>query len=251
MTEGRVVAIVQARMASTRLPGKVLMDIEGERMLAWVLERARLAESVDDVVVATTTHPSDEAIVEFCRRRDYAFHRGDATDVLDRYWETANAFNAELIVRITADCPLIDPGLIDKTLEALLRADPPADFAANRLPWERTYPIGLDVEACTHDALQTAWTQAEEPHQREHVMPYLYEHPDVFKVVLVNAEKDYGNLRWTVDTPEDLRFIREIAKRLPNRSDFSWRDVLIILDENPHLAEINAGVRHKTHRDVG
>jgi spore coat polysaccharide biosynthesis protein SpsF len=238
-------------MASTRLPGKVLMEIEGERMLAWVLERARLAESVDDVVVATTTHASDEAIVEFCRRRDHAFHRGDATDVLDRYWKTANAFNAEFIVRITADCPLIDPGLIDKTLEALLRADPPADFAANRLPWKRTYPIGLDVEACTHDALQTAWTQAEEPHQREHVMPYLYEHSDVFKVVLVNAEKDYGDLRWTVDTPEDLRFIREIAKRVPNRRDFGWRDVLAILDENPHLTEINAGVRHKTHRDVG
>jgi spore coat polysaccharide biosynthesis protein SpsF len=171
--------------------------------------------------------------------------------VLDRYWETAKAFDAELIVRVTADCPLIDAGLIEKTIGALLNADPPADFAANRLPWERTYPIGLDVEVCTHGALRAAWEHADEPHQREHVMPYIYEHADIFKVVLVNEEQDYGDLRWTVDTPEDLRFIREITKRLPNRIDFGWRDVLAILDENPQLAEINAEVHHKTHRDVG
>jgi spore coat polysaccharide biosynthesis protein SpsF len=251
VTERRVIAIVQARMGSTRLPGKVLLNIEGEPMLAWVVERVSLAMTVDDVVVATTTDPEDDAIVEFCGRRSYALYRGAATDVLDRYWEAAKAHDAEIIVRITADCPLIDPGLIDKTVDALLTKVPMADFSANRLPWERTYPIGLDVEVCTFEALQTAWNEAVEPHQREHVMPYLYEHPERFHILHVKAERDFGDLRWTVDTPDDLRFVREIAKRLPNYIDFSWSDVLRIVNENPELVEINQQVQHKTYKDVG
>jgi spore coat polysaccharide biosynthesis protein SpsF len=133
----------------------------------------------------------------------------------------------------------------------LLFSEPAADFAANRLPWERTYPIGLDVEVCTRGALQTAWEQAEDPHQREHVMPYLYEHPQRFQILHVKSDEDYGELRWTVDTKEDLQFVREIAKLLPGQKEFNWLDVLRIVDKNPELADINAGVEHKTHKDVG
>jgi spore coat polysaccharide biosynthesis protein SpsF len=220
-------------------------------MLSWVVERAMLAKTLDDVVVATTKDKSDDAIVKHCHARNFNVYRGDAEDVLDRYWNTAEAYNAEIIVRLTADCPLIDPELIDETVTALVQAKKPVDFAATRLPWRRTYPIGLDVEVCTREALYTAWTEATEIHQREHVMPFLYENPERFHIVLLNADKDYGHLRWTVDRKEDLEFVREIAKRLSNRNSFRWRDILSLVTDDPDLKEINAGIVHKTHRDVG
>ena len=250
MTHSRVVAIVQARMSSSRLAGKVLEPIQGEPMLAWVVDRSRLAKMVDEVVVATSSDDADIPIVNLCTLKDYPCYRGDATDVLDRIWKTAHAYKADVIVRITADCPLIDPDLIDATVETLMGSDPGVDFATTRLPWQRTYPIGLDVEACTRKVLEIAWQEAREPHQREHVMPYVYENPDRFSIVQLNAEHDYGNLRWTVDTKEDLEFVREIAARLPNSSSFRWRDILTLLEENPELKAINASVEHKTHRDV-
>lgn len=251
MSTPRVVSIIQARMNSTRLPGKVLKSIQGEPMLSWVVERAMLAKSLGDVVVATTTDDSDDAIVKHCHARKFNVYRGHAEDVLDRYWNTAEAYNAEIIVRLTADCPLIDPELIDETVTTLMRAKKPVDFAATRLPWRRTYPIGLDVEVCTREALYIAWMEATETHQREHVMPFLYENPERFRIVLLNADEDYGHLRWTVDRQEDLEFVREIAKRLPNRSSFRWRDILSLVNDDPELKDINAGIVHKTHRDVG
>jgi spore coat polysaccharide biosynthesis protein SpsF len=251
MSNPRVVAIIQARMKSTRLPGKVLVLIQRDPMLTWVVERARLAKTVDEVVVATTTDASDDAVVNHCADLDFTIFRGDPDDVLDRYWNTAEEFNADIIVRLTADCPLIDPELIDDTVKALMDEEHPIDFAATRLPWKRTYPIGLDVEVCTREALHIAWQEAAETHQREHVMPYLYENPDQFRILLLNVEEDYGDLRWTVDTKEDLAFIREIVARLPDRSSFRWRDVLSIVTKEPELQAINAGVVHKNHRDVG
>lgn len=251
MSDQRVVAIVQARMGSKRLPGKVLLEIQDEPMLIWVVERARLAQSVDDVIVATTNEIEDDAIVELCREHGIDVVRGNALDVLDRYWQAAQEHEADIIVRLTADCPLIDPDLIDRTVQALLEAEPPADFSANRLPWERTYPIGLDVEVCTVEALKSAWSEAAQAHEREHVMPYLYENPERFRIVHVKAEEEYGHLRWTVDTGQDLEFICEIAELLPDRNEFRWRDVLEVVQKNPDLAEINADVQHKTHRDVG
>jgi spore coat polysaccharide biosynthesis protein SpsF len=220
-------------------------------MLTWVVERTRRATLPDEVVVATTTDASDDAIVEHCQAQGFPSYRGHPVDVLDRYYTAAQAFQAGIIIRVTADCPLIDPGLIDRTVAALLGAGKPSDYAANRLPWKRTYPIGLDVEACTREVLDVAWLEAREAHQREHVMPYLYEHPERFTIQLIDAEMDYGNMRWTVDTDLDLAFIREIAARLPDRTTFDWRDVLALLAKHPELKEINASVMHKTHRDVG
>ncbi|MFV1858024.1 MAG: cytidylyltransferase domain-containing protein, partial [Anaerolineales bacterium] len=198
--EPKVVAIVQARMASTRYPGKVLADIEGEPLLVREVDRAQRAEFVDQLVVATTNEPEDEPIAELCRDRGYACYRGSALDVLDRFYQAATLHQADIVVRLTGDCPLIDPGLIDQTIAAFRAAEPPVDFAANRLPDEKTFPVGTDTEVCTIAALERTWIEATQPHHREHVMPYLYEDPDRFRSLLVRSDTDYSHYRWTVDT---------------------------------------------------
>ncbi|MDH5506287.1 MAG: acylneuraminate cytidylyltransferase, partial [Anaerolineae bacterium] len=178
------------------------------------------------------------------------YYRGSMHDVLDRYYQAARQFDAHVVVRLTADCPLIDPAEIDRTVNAFLAADPPLDFAANRLPMARTVPIGLDTEVCTFAALETAWQQAEEAHQREHVMPYFYEQPERFRMLHITHDPDYGHHRWTVDTPEDLALIREVLTHFAGRDDFTWQQVLALFEQRPELAEINAGVQHKTYREV-
>jgi spore coat polysaccharide biosynthesis protein SpsF len=247
----KIVAIIQARMSSSRLPGKVLRDIVGQPMLVHVVERTRLARAIDQVVVATTSDSSDDSIAALCQERDYPCYRGSLYDVLDRYYQAARAFNADVIVRITSDCPLIDPEVVDKTvLEFLGITKIPYDFAANRLPqpWGRTYPVGLDTEVCTFDALELAWREAKHPYEREHVMPFFYEQPERFRILHVNHEVDYGALRWTVDTPEDLELIRQIFMRFPNRQDFSWLEVLALFEREPELAKINAQIKAKDFR---
>jgi spore coat polysaccharide biosynthesis protein SpsF len=267
----RNIAIIQARMGSSRLPGKVLLDIGGEPMLVRVVERVHRAAALSGVLVATTDDPSDDPVVKLCQERGYTCYRGSVNDVLDRYYHASHIQNTDVVVRITADCPVIDPVLIDRTVEAFLgktesqdevlsrrstsltqtAAAGPYDFAANRLPppFHRTYPIGLDVEVCSAAALDFAWEHAQEKHQREHVMPYLYETAGRFNVLLVNHETDLGSLRWTVDTSEDLELLRRIYAHFGNRDDFSWLDVLDLWRKNPELFEINAGVRHKTLRE--
>jgi spore coat polysaccharide biosynthesis protein SpsF len=246
------IAIIQARRASSRLPDKVLLDIGGEPMLVRVVERTRRAKRVDALVVATTTDPSDEAVEALCRARGYPCYRGSMHDVLDRYYQAARQYHAEIIVRITADCPVIDPGVIDQTIQEFLNPPDAWDFAANRLPppWGRTYPIGLDTEVCTFAGLETAWKEATLPHQREHVMPFFYENPERFRIRLISAPVDYGTLRWTVDTAEDLKLLRQIYARFDGRDDFSWLEVLALLEREPELAKINASVEHKHYRQV-
>lgn len=188
-------AIIQARMSSSRLPGKVLLDIAGQPMLQHVIERSRKAKMVDGVVLATTTDPSDDVLEQFCQKQGVLCYRGSLPDVLDRFYQTAVQFHADAIIRLTADCPLIDPIVIDLTVSAFFDKSSldvnyisslipdytplitgPFDFAANRLPppWKRTLPIGLDVEVCSFDALERAWREADQLYQREHVMPYIY-----------------------------------------------------------------------------
>ena len=250
MGRRRTVAIIQARMKSSRLPGKVLKDIVGKPMLAWVADRASRAKSVEFVGVATTMDSTDDPIVAMCRERKYPVYRGSSFDVLDRFYQAAILFKADVIVRLTADCPLIDPDLIDLTVDEFFRNG--VDFAANRLPppWKRTFPIGLDTEVCSFEALEFAWREADSPHQREHVMPYLYEEKRRFRTFLVNHEPDYGHLRWTVDTPDDLNMIRELFAQIKNRENFSWKEILELFEKHPELAEINASVQHKTVHDI-
>ena len=246
----RVVCIIQARMGSSRLPGKVLKDICGQPMLAWVVERVAQSKRIDQVVVATTTDESDDPIVEFCQKRSFACFRGDVFDVLDRYYQAALHYRAEIIVRVTGDCPLIDPQLIERVLDEFQTGK--LDFAANRLPppYKRTYPIGMDVEIASMHALSEAWQNASEQHQREHVMPYLYAGPKAYRISVVDAEADYGDQRWTVDTPQDLEFIRKLAELLECRRDFTWLDVLALVQAHPELSEINSTVRHKSMKEI-
>ena len=238
-------------MSSTRLPGKVLKDIAGKPMLAWVVERARRAHTVSEVVIATTVEPSDDPIVSFCAQMGYACTRGSLEDVLDRYYQAARAYHADVVVRVPADCPLIDPAEIDHVVREYQRSG--VDFAANRLPppFGRTYPIGLDTEVCSFAALERAWRETKEPYQREHVMPYLYEQPGRFKVLRVDHDPDYGDLRWTVDTPQDLDLVRAIFERMAGRVDFGWLDVLELFQHEPELARLNAGVGQKFYNKHG
>jgi len=273
----RTIAIIQARTTSSRLPGKVLQEIAGQPMLVHVVERTSRARMVDQVVVATTTDPSDEPIVELCAAQGYACFRGSLHDVLDRFYQAAQAFDAGVIVRITADCPLIDPGVIDLTVKAFLgleRGLPgrisqrlmnmegqpyPFDFAANRLPppWKRTYPIGLDTEVCSLAALECAWKEADRKYQREHVMPYLYDdvgvnfdQPCRFRALQIDHAQNFGAQRWTVDTPPDLEVVRCVFDRFDGRDDFTWLDVLALFEREPELLEINAQIQHKTAFDI-
>jgi spore coat polysaccharide biosynthesis protein SpsF len=244
--------MVQARMGSRRLPGKVLADILGRPMLERVLTRVRRARLPHQVVVATTTEADDKPIAELCERLSVPCARGSVEDVLDRFHQAALQSRADVIVRITGDCPLIDPGLLDDTIRAFQEAVPPVDFACNRLPWERTYPIGTDTEVCSRAALEAAWLEAAEPHQREHVMPFLYENQDRFRILHVRSEDPtLGRMRWTVDEAEDLAFVREVYARFAGRDDFSWLEVLDLVRRDPELARINMDVVHKSHRDVG
>ncbi len=275
----KVVAIVQARLGSSRLPGKVLLDIGGEPMLSRVVVRTARARSIAAVMVATTTEAADDAIVSYCASHAIRCTRGSQFDVLDRYYQAALAANASIVVRITGDCPIIDQSLIDEAVLTLTSSPgsdsrasdsasmPRLSFVANRLPppWKRTYPIGLDTEACTFDALATAWSNAKEPHQREHVMPDLYEGvefgprvngvtfgstPRGFRIALLDCEQDIGDYRWTVDTAEDLEFVRRVYDHFQGHDDFSWRDVLALVSQHPELKEINAGVKHRTLGDI-
>jgi spore coat polysaccharide biosynthesis protein SpsF len=237
-------------MAASRLPGKVMKELGPQPVLAWVMERAQRARMIDEVIVATTTDIEDDVVANFCQERTYAYTRGSMHDVLDRYYQAAQLFGADVIVRLTADCPLIDPEMLDSNIQTFLDADPPLDFAANRLPMERTVPIGLDTEICTFPALETAWREATKPYHREHVMPFFYEHPERFRNLHIKHEPDYGHLRWTVDVPEDLELLRQIVAHFDGRDDFGWEEVLALVEARPELSEINAGVQHKGYLDV-
>jgi len=237
------VAIIQARMGSTRLPGKVLLDIGEQTMLARVVNRVRRAKTVDAIVVATTTSERDDVIAEYARTLGVKTFRGDEDNVLSRYYLAASAYNASVVARITADCPLIEPEIIDKVVIAFLDASPKADFASNTL--DRSYPLGLDVEVASFAALERAWREADKAHQRIHVFPYIYENPDKFNLISVADGQDHSLMRWTVDTKEDLEFVRAVYKRLGNNNGMSWREVLAVLGREPELLEINKHVRQK------
>jgi spore coat polysaccharide biosynthesis protein SpsF len=238
----KVVAIVQARMGSTRLPGKVLKDLAGETVLARVVNRLRRARLINEVLVATTDSRSDDVIVRECQRLSVSVSRGDHQDVLDRYFRAAQLCKAAVVVRITSDCPLIDPEVTDKTIAAFLEARP--DYASNVLT--RTYPRGLDTEVMSLSSLARAWQEARKPYEREHVTPFLYEHPAEFRLLSVTGDADHSRHRWTVDTSQDLEFVRAIYDRLEDKPSFLWRDVLDVLDREPGLMDLNRTVVQKT-----
>jgi spore coat polysaccharide biosynthesis protein SpsF len=239
------VAIIQARMGSTRLPGKVLLDLGGATVLARVVRRLQRSQQINQIVVATTTAPADEVIVSECDRLQVPSFRGSQADVLDRYYQAARLYSAGTVVRVTSDCPLIDPTLVDETIRAFM--DKRADYASNDFP--RTYPRGLDTEVFTSAALERAWREARKPYEREHVTPYLYEHPEMFRLASSRGDVDYSHYRWTLDTPEDLNLLRAIYSRFDNRDDFRWHDVIALMEREPELAELNSQVLQKSLRE--
>ncbi|MEM1689053.1 MAG: glycosyltransferase family protein [Candidatus Hadarchaeales archaeon] len=234
----KTVAIIQARVGSTRLPGKVLKEICGKPMLWYVIERVKRAKLINEIVVATTTNAEDDEIVKIAEQCRVKTFRGSEDDVLDRYYRAAKEFKADVVVRITADCPLIDPEIVDKTVEFFLKGD--FDYVSNTV--RPTFPDGLDVEVFSFDALKKAWENATKLSEREHVTPYIRKHPEKFKIGSFEAEHDLSHLRWTVDREEDLRFVREVYERI-GKEIFHMQDVLELLKEHPELAEINRGIK--------
>jgi spore coat polysaccharide biosynthesis protein SpsF len=238
----RVVAIIQARSGSTRLPHKIFADIAGETMLGRTVRRAQRANTVDEVIVATTDNALDDRVVEESDRLGVRAIRGSEADVLDRYHQAASASDAEIIVRVTSDCPLIDPAVIDLVVRRFCEA-PGAAYCSNVL--KRTFPRGLDVEAIDRGALDAAAAESSLPHQREHVTPYLYEQPNRFSLRSVECAEDFSAYRWTVDEIDDLRLVREIYDAFAPNDMFGWEEVIQLMRLRPELAAWNAHVAQK------
>ncbi len=239
-----VVAIVQARMRSSRLPGKVLMDIAGMPMLLHVINRLKCSKFINDIVIATSISPEDSAIEKFCKSQRIKVYRGNEIDVLDRYYKAAKFYNADPVVRITADCPMIDPQVLDRVISEYLRGMKDFDGASNVV--ERSYPRGLDAEVISFSSLERCWKEADNDYQREHVTIYIYENPGSFKLCSVVNDKNLSHLRWTVDEENDLKFAREIYQRLFKKDKiFLTSDILDLLEKEPHLKEINKSVTQK------
>jgi spore coat polysaccharide biosynthesis protein SpsF len=239
----RVVGIIQARMGSTRLPGKVLKDIGRQTMLSRVVRRTQRAHMVSQVVVATTRSSADGVVVEECERLGVPVFRGSEQDVLDRYYRAAKVHRAEAVVRITSDCPLIDPEIVDRVVQEFLDGQPEIDYVSNTFPG-RMFPRGLDTEIVRFGALEKIWHEAHDPAWREHVTPYIYRHPELFNIHGIANEIDLSHLRWTVDTIEDLKFVQRIYEYF-GHDRFSWREILSVLDQHPKWKAINRKVAQK------
>jgi spore coat polysaccharide biosynthesis protein SpsF len=239
-----VIAIVQARMGSTRLPGKVLMNLAGKPMLARSFERIRKAKNIDEIVISTTTNSQDDQIISLCYEFGWNFFRGSENDVLDRYYQTAREYHAKTIVRLTSDCPLIEPIVIDRIIDKFLALEPDIDYVSNVFPL-RTFPRGLDTEVIGMSALERCWKKETNPAYREHVTPYIHHNPEKFRIREVNNERDLSVMRWTVDTPEDFDFVNRIYQHF-NENWFSWIDILDLLQKHPELLEINNRIVQKT-----
>jgi spore coat polysaccharide biosynthesis protein SpsF len=240
------VAIIQARMGSSRLPGKVLATVEGDSVLGHTVARARAIAGVDEVVVATTVGRPDDAVVAEAARLGVVCTRGSEDDVLLRYVEAASERDADVIVRITSDCPLLDPQVsarVVAALDARLASGEPVDYVSNTI--ERRYPRGLDTEAFTWTALSRAHGMAHAAREREHVTLYMYEHRAEFALASVAGEVDHSAHRWTVDTESDLRLVREVYARLGARGLFGMDEVLALIAREPWIAAINADVEQK------
>ena len=243
MSGQRVVIVVQARMGSSRLPGKVLMDLHGRPLLERQIERLRRSRTADAIVVATSTHARDDVIAELAERLGVGVFRGHEDDVLARYAGAAEAFQADVVVRITADCPLVDPEILDRCVERLLDDDG-LDYVSNTL--QRTYPRGLDVEVVRRAVLERTRHEATDPADREHVTRFVWRQPERFRLGGVADGEDRSALRWTVDTHDDLEVVRSVFDALyPERPDFSYADALAHAAAHPDVHARNRHVPQK------
>lgn len=239
----RVLAIIQARLGSSRLPGKTLMEIAGRPMLAHVIQRASAIPGAEGVVLATTVNPGDDRLVEFAREAGLPCVRGSEDDVLDRFRVALTEHRAEVVIRVTPDCPLLDPDVAGLVVAEYLRREGSVDYVSNVHP--PTYPDGLDTEVFSRQALERAWREARRPSDREHVTPYIWRHPERFRLANVSHAQDLSAFRWTVDTAADLEFVRTVFQHLGVKrgSLFGMAEVLALLRDHPELRSLNTSER--------
>lgn len=231
-----VTAIIQARATSRRLPGKVMKKVLGKPLLSYLVERLRSADRIKQIILATTVNPEDDSIVEQAQALGLDVFRGSENNVLDRFYGAAMIFNVMHIMRITADCPLIDPDFLDTLVEYYMSGQ--FDYASNCV--EPTLPDGLDAEIFTFQALEYAHKHAIRPSCLEHVTPYIRNHPDIFNIGSWRYINDLSHLRWTVDEPEDFQFVRQVIEKLYQvNKDFRTKDILNLLYQQPGLMRIN------------
>lgn len=239
----RTLIIVQARMTSTRLPGKVLLPLAGEPMLTRLVDRLRRVQHADGLVIATTTNATDEPIAALCAEQGVPCHRGSEHDVLSRYADAARLHGADVVVRVTADCPLIDPALIDQVIATYEAGD--TDYVSNMLP--PTWPYGMAVEVFSATALAQAHAEATQAAEREHVTPFLYWHPERYRLHNVASPVDLSQHRWTVDTPEDYELVSRLFDQLmPIHPKFTLKDVLALMSHHPDWIALNRHIRQKS-----
>lgn len=232
-------AIIQARVGSTRLSGKVLLKVMDKTILEYVIERVKKAKNIENIVVATTAKKEDVEIASLTRRLGLSVYCGSEDDVLDRYYQAAKLFKIEHIVRITSDCPLIDPRIIDDVINYYFESG--VDYCSNTL--EVTFPDGEDAEVFSFDALNDAWENAKLLSEREHVTPYIRKHPDKFKLASFKNKIDLSGKRWTLDEKGDFKLIKIILESLyPLNPDFAMDDILKFLRQNPHIEDVNKGI---------
>lgn len=231
----KIGCIVQARMGSTRLPGKVLLPISNlDSVISHVIKQLQQSRLCNSIVIATTTNLEDDKIINISKEKDIPCFRGSSEDCLDRYYQCAIAFSFSIIVRITCDNPLIDPTLIDDAIETFTKGN--YDYVTNCKP--RSFPQGTEVEVFSFNALKKAWEEAKKPSEREHVTPYFYNNPDKFKIFNITNSENISNLRWTVDRKEDLELVRAIISKI-KKSPILTTDILGLLKSEPDLIKIN------------
>src|SRR3989344_470768 len=234
-----VAVIIQARTGSTRLPRKILKKVLGKAMLEHMAERVKRAKTIDKIVIATTVWPEDKEIADLAKKLGLNWYRGSENDLLDRYYQTAKKFDIDTIVRISSDCPLVDPAIIDKAVRFYLKNEKNCDYISNTDP--ATYPDGMDIEIFSFKALEETWQKAELLSEREHMTQYIRNHPEKFRKRNVGNKKDFSRLRLTLDNPEDFILIKKIFTALyPKNKNFNLNDILKFLEENPKLVLINA-----------
>jgi spore coat polysaccharide biosynthesis protein SpsF len=237
-----VVIVVQARMGSTRLQGKVMLPLQGAPLLQRMVERLQAVKTTTRLVVATTVLEVDDPIVELCEARNFDCYRGHPTDLLDRHYEAGKLFAADAVVKIPSDCPLIDPGVVDLVLETFIKSQGQLDFVSNLHP--PTYPDGNDIEVIRMSALERAVREAKQPHEREHTTPYFWDELGRFRTANVRwpAGRDLAmSHRFTIDYPADYEFIRAVYEELwrPEKPVFSLEEILGLLDRRPDILAIN------------
>jgi len=234
-----VLAIIQARMGSTRLPGKVLLSLEGKTVIEHVVERVKCAKLVDEVIVATSININNLPLIRVCAEKNIRVFCGSEEDVLDRFFQLAKLLVPAHIVRITADCPVIDPAIIDKIIATHFLEN--ADYTSNTI--DETYPDGLDIEIFTYKSLTQAWNEASLSSEREHVTPYIKKHPDLFLLKSIVSDINYADKRWTLDTELDFEFLRSIFNILYKKNHFfSMNDILHLIKKQPSLEKINSNI---------